>query len=723
MFGYFTEDSRKALTLSKKEKDINNSDFISTKHLLLSILSIDNDLKKKLNSYGLNYSNVKRLIQRDNNKSNTYFYSPRLKDILEKLIIDSKDSNTEITIEKLFLSIIIKDTEAYKLLNKLNININNLTRELKTNKDKTLLIDKLGINLNNENIDKVIGREKEIDELIEILNRKNKCNPVLVGEAGVGKTAIVEGLVTRIINKEVPDNLLNRKIYSLDIASIISGTKYRGEFEEKIKRIVEEVIDNEDIILFIDEIHSLVGAGSSMDGGLDASNILKPYLARGKLKIIGATTLNEYSKTIEKDKALDRRFQKILVKEPDKKTLKDILMNTKNIYEKYHGVIISEDVIDEIIKLSKKYIYNKKEPDRSIDILDDVSSKVSIKKLEEEKELEVLNDNLKDLLELKKKYLKQKDFIKVFNTKEKEIIIKNKLDKVALSLLRKRNRKRITVEDVRSIVSEKSLIPILDNLDINDLKNNLKSKIINQGKAIDKLVSIIKKIKYNLKEDNKSYSLLFSGNTGVGKTYLAKEFSKYLTNNIIKLDMNEYILPESINKLIGSPQGYIGYNEETLLDQVKNNPYSVLILDEIEKANKNILNFFLNILDEGYAVDNKGNKIRFDNVIIIMTTNAFVKENSIGFNNNKKDSNVFPKEFINRIDEIIEFNDANLESVKIIIEKIVNDYNKKYNRELLLSEEEKKIVINKSEYINFGYRKLSRLIKKTLDNKIIKTIL
>ena len=272
-------------------------------------------------------------------------------------------------------------------------------------------------------------------------------------------------------------------------------------------------------------------------------------------------------------------------------------------------------------------------------------------------------------------------------------------------------------------VSEKSLIPILDNLDINDLKNNLKSKIINQGKAIDKLVSIIKKIKYNLKEDNKSYSLLFSGNTGVGKTYLAKEFSKYLTNNIIKLDMNEYILPESINKLIGSPQGYIGYNEETLLDQVKNNPYSVLILDEIEKANKNILNFFLNILDEGYAVDNKGNKIRFDNVIIIMTTNAFVKENSIGFNNNKKDSNVFPKEFINRIDEIIEFNDANLESVKIIIEKIVNDYNKKYNRELLLSEEEKIIVINKSEYINFGYRKLSRLIKKTLDNKIIKTIL
>ena len=722
MFGYFTEDSRKALTLSKKEKDINNSEYISTKHLLLAILSIDNDLKKKLNSYGLSYSNVKRLIQKDNKKSNTYFYSPRLKDILEKLIIDSKDSNTDITIERLFLSIVIKDTEAYKILNKLNININNLTKELKTNKDKSLLIDKLGINLNNESIDKVIGRDKEIDELIEILNRKNKCNPILIGEAGVGKTAIVEGLVNRIINKEVPDNLLNKKIYSIDIASIISGTKYRGEFEEKIKRIIDEIIENKDIILFIDEIHSLVGAGSSMDGGLDASNILKPYLSRGKLKVIGATTLNEYSKTIEKDKALDRRFQKILVKEPDKRELKEILLNIKNIYEKYHGVLINEDVINEIIKLSKKYIYNKKEPDRSIDILDSVSSKVSIKKIEEEKELETLNNDLKDILELKKKYLKQKDFNKVFNTKEKEIIIKNKLDKVALSLLRKRKRKRITIEDVRNIVSEKSLIPILNNIDINNLKNSLKSKIINQDKAIDKLLSIIKKIKYNLKEDNKSYSLLFSGNTGVGKTYLAKEFSKYLTNNIIKIDMNEFTLPESINKIIGSPQGYIGYNEETLLDQVKNNPYSVLILDEIEKANKNILNFFLNILDEGYAVDNKGNKIRFDNVIIIMTTNAFVKENSIGFNNSKKDSNTFPKEFLNRIDEIINFNEADLDSVKLLIDKIVNDYNKKYNKKLLLPEEEKNKIINKSEYNVFGYRKLSRLIKKTLDSKVIETI-
>ena len=323
----------------------------------------------------------------------------------------------------------------------------------------------------------------------------------------------------------------------------------------------------------------------------------------------------------------------------------------------------------------------------------------------------------------KKKYLKNKDFEKVFSTKDKEIILKDKKDKVELNLLSIRKRKRITLDDVRNIISEKSLIPILNDLDINDLRNSLKSKIINQDNAINKLMSIIEKIKYNLKEDNKSYSLLFSGNTGVGKTYLAKEFSKYLTNNIIKLDMNEYILSESINKLIGSPQGYIGYNEETLLDQVKNNPYSVLILDEIEKANKTILNFFLNILDEGYALDNKGNKIRFDNVIIIMTTNAFVKENAIGFNNKKKDSNIFPKEFINRIDEIVEFNDVSLKSIDLIMNNIVKEYNLKYNKDLVLTQKERKFIVDKSDYINFGYRRLSRLIKKELDNKVLKTII
>ena len=722
MFGYFTEDARKALTLSKKEKDNYNSEFISTKHLLLAILSINNNLTKKLNYYGLNYSRIRRLISRDNNKNNNYIYSTKLRSILEKIIIESKDNNQKIDIEELFLSIISKDTEACMLLNKLNIKTSILIKELNSNKDKCLLLDKIGVNLNNENIDKVVGREKEINELIEVLNRKNKCNPVLIGEAGVGKTAIVEGLVNKILNKDVPTYLLNKKIYSLDIASIVSGTKYRGEFEEKIKKIIDEIIDNEDIILFIDEIHTLVGAGSSIDGGLDASNILKPYLSRGKLKIIGATTLNEYSKTIEKDKALDRRFQKIMIKEPNNKQLKEILMNIKNTYEKYHGVLINEDVIDEIIKLSKKYIYNKKEPDRSIDILDDVSSKVSIKKIKEEKELEILNNDLKDILELKKKYLKEKDFEKVFNTKKKEIILKDKINKVELNLLRIRKRKRVTVEDVKNIVSEKSLIPILDNIDINDLKDHLKSKIINQDNAIDKLVSIIKKIKYNLKEDNKSYSLLFSGNTGVGKTYLAKEFSKYLTNNIIKIDMNEYTLPESINKLIGSPQGYIGYNEEILLDQVKINPYSVLILDEIEKANKNIINFFLNILDEGYALDNKGNKIRFDNVIIIMTTNAFIKEKCMGFNNNIKTTNYFSKEFINRIDEIIEFNDASLESVNCFIEKEIGDYNFKFNKDLDLVLKERENIITKSDYTNFGYRKLGRLIKKELDKKIIETI-
>ncbi len=725
MFGYFTEDARKALVLSRREKDNLGSEFISTKHLLLAILYFNNSLCKKLNSYGITYAKVKKLLCRDNKRNNDYYYSPELKKILEKIIIDSKDHEREISLEDLFISIIDNDTEASKIIKKVSRKTNEILNDLNNRKNNGLLIDKLGINLTNEfaNVDRVIGRDKEVDELIEILNRRNKCNPLLVGEAGVGKTAIVEGLAYKIIKRDVPDSLQNKKIYSLDLASILSGTKYRGEFEEKIKRIIDEIINNEDIILFIDEIHTLVGAGASMDGGLDASNILKPYLSRGKIKIIGATTINEYSKTIEKDKALDRRFKKIIIKEPDKNMLKEILLNIKKQYEEFHGVIISNEVIDEIIKLSKKYIYNKKEPDRSIDILDDVSSKVALMKTFDEKELDNLNHELDIVLSNKRKYLLKRNYKKLFNIKRDEVLLRDSINKVKLKILMQRKHKKITINDVQNIISEKSLIPVLNDIDINDLKSSLRNKIINQENAIDKLIDIVKKLKYNLKDDNKSYSLLFSGNTGVGKTYLAKEFSKYLTNNIIKIDMNEYILPESINKLIGAPQGYVGYNEETLLDKVKNNPYSVLILDEIEKANTNILNFFLNILDEGYALDNKGNKIRFDNVIIIMTTNAIMNKKSIGFDNKtRNDFSAFPKEFINRIDELITFNDATLESVKLVIDKVVNDYNNKYNKRIVLSNEEENEIISKSDFNIFGYRKLGRLIKKKLYNILVETI-
>lgn len=699
MFSNFTLDARKALTLAKKERDELNNEFVSSEHLLLSILSIRCELSKKLKEYNLTYKVIKEYVLKNNKqdkKTNWYFYSDILKNILEKIIIDSKDLGEYISINNLFLSIINDSkSNANKILNELDIDINRINIDLQITKKRIRksILDSISTNLNDEafKLDKIIGREKEIRNIIETLNRKTKNNPILVGEAGVGKTAIVEELARRIVNKEVPKNLLNKKIISIDTASIVSGTKYRGDFEDKFKKIINEVLVDENIILFIDEIHTIVGAGSSIDGGIDASNILKPYLARNKLSLIGATTYNEYSKTIEKDKALDRRFQKISIKEPNKKELKDILMKVKKSYEDYHKVLISEEIIDEIIKLSSKYIINKNEPDRSIDVLDDVSTLVSLKELDEQSKINSLLKELDKVKDDKIKLIKNKRFKEAIILKSKEIVLKEQIDNLKIRLIYKTKRKRITISDVKEVLYRK--VGIKNNIDLNVLK----SKVINQDKAIDTLIDITNRFK----KDNRCYSLLFSGNTGVGKTYLAKEYSKLLTDKVIKLDMNEYILKENINKLIGSPPGYIGYNEETLLDTVKNNPYCVLILDEIEKCNKRILDFFLNILDEGYACDNKGNKISFNNVIIIMTTNSLVKKEGIGFNNTIKNNfDSFSKEFINRIDEVVVFNNIDKSSVL----KLLSRYN--------LSDEEVNDLLNKSEYKTFGFRKLNRLLKK-----------
>ena len=416
MFSNFTLDARKALTLAKKERDELSNEFVSSEHLLLSILSIRCDLSKKLKEYNLTYKIIKEYVLKNNKqdkKTNWYFYSDALKNVLEKIIIDSKDLGEYISINNLFLSI-INDSKcnANKILNELDIDINRINIDLQITKKKIKksILDSISTNLNEESdkFDKIIGREKEINAIIEILNRKTKNNPILVGEAGVGKTAIVEELARRIANKEVPKNLLNKKIISIDTASIVSGTKYRGDFEDKLKKIINEVLVDENIILFIDEIHTIVGAGYSIDGGIDASNILKPYLARNKLSLIGATTYNEYSKTIEKDKALDRRFQKISIKEPSKKELKYILMKTKKSYEDYHKVIISEEIIDEIIRLSSKYVINKNEPDRSLDILDDVSTLVSLRELDEQNKINSLLKELDKIRNEKIKLIKNK---------------------------------------------------------------------------------------------------------------------------------------------------------------------------------------------------------------------------------------------------------------------------------------------------------------------------
>ena len=739
MFGKFSEEARKALALANLEMSKLNHPFVGSEHLLLGILSINNDLTKLLKKNGLTYKVFKEELVKTvgigKEGNNWFLYTPLLKNILKRVVVDAKDLNEEITITNLFLSILNEgEGVAYRLLVGLSINLDKINYEInnmnKKKKGKKLLLNELGVNLNeevkNNKIDPVIGRENETNRLIEILCRRTKNNPVLVGNAGVGKTAIVENLARRINNYEVPSSLINKTIISIDMASILSGTKYRGEFEEKLKKIIKELNENKNIILFIDEIHTIVNAGSS-EGAIDASNILKPYLARGFIKVIGSTTLTEYKQSIEKDKALDRRFQKIMVEEPNKKELKNILINIKPIYESYHGVIISDQIIDEIINLSSKYIYDRYEPDRSIDILDEVSSRVSLREIKEEKELNIINKKIKSMKKKKTEALNEKNYKKACDIKEEELALENKRDNIELNILRNKRIKKVSLNDVKDVISSKSGIPIVleeKNIfnEITKIEKNLKSKIIGQEKAIDSLIENTKKIKLGIKDNDKCYSILFSGNTGVGKTFLSKKYASLLSNHVIKLDMSEFSLSESINKLIGSPAGYIGYNDDkNLIEEIRDFPYSILILDDIEKAHKSIIDFFLNIIDEGYCLDNKGNKIRFDNVVILMTTNNILKKQRVGFNEEEKEV-IGLNSFTNRVDDVINLEDLKESDINKIIYNEIMKYNKKTKSFIKLSLDEIERIKEKSEYKKYGARKLYKTIKKELDNRLVNII-
>ena len=728
MFSIFNEDLQLVLKHAQKEMIDLNSERIGTEHILLSILYFKSNTSKILKKYKLDYYKIKKDLY-SNNKTNITFinYSKLLKKIFSELIINSKENKEEITTEKILEKIIKEETSmAYRILNEYKVDINSLYYEI-SKKNKKVLINnysKLYIDLNSMvkkgKIDKVIGRDEELKRIIEILLRKNKNNPLLVGNAGVGKTAIVEELARRIENKEVPKALLNKRILSIDLASIVSGTKYRGEFEEKMKKIISMIEEDNDKILFIDEVHTIVSAGAG-EGAIDAANILKPYLARGNIKLIGATTLDEFKKYIEKDKALERRFQKIIINEPSRIELKEILYNSKSIYEKHHNVNISLDIIDELIRLSNLYVYDRSEPDKSFDILDEVCSKVSLKESSEEIKLKEYKNILIKLNKEKNNYLKEEKYKKACLIKTKEINITNKINEL-IKIINNKNKKNVTKKDLYEVIENRSNIPILKikNNNITDKIDELKSIYFNQEKAINCLKSITSIIQANILKNTKCYSLLFTGNSGVGKTSLAKKYAELLTNNVIKIDMNEFTTKESINKLIGSPAGYVGHNENiNTFEKIRNKPFSVLILDEIEKADKSIINFFLNILDEGYCNDNKGNVIRFDNVMIIMTSNAIIKTNKVGFNNYKHNNiySYFPKEFINRIDEIVEFNSFSNNDIKVFI----NNESKKYN-DLKLTDEEINKIIRDSNYKESGVRSIIKIIKKINDKKAISII-
>lgn len=750
MFGNFTEEARQTIVRAKKEMYNLKHPYVGSEHLLLAILKDNNLISKKLKEFNLTYDKLKEeiinVIGTGSIETEWFLYTPLLKRIMENAIINSKENNDgEVTIEHLFTSLLEEgEGVAIRIMIGMNIDIDKLYNEFsyrfinKTRKHQKLTIEELGTNLNekakNKELDPVIGREQEIKRLLEILCRRTKNNPLLIGEAGVGKTAIIEELSRLIINEEVPYQLKNKKIINLDMASLVAGTKYRGEFEDRVRKLLKEVEDNEEIILFIDEIHTLVGAGGA-EGAIDASNIFKPALARGKLRLIGATTTEEYKKFIKNDKALDRRFQTINIEIPDKKKVKQILTKIKPIYEKYHNVTLSNEIIELITNLSEKYVYDRNEPDKSIDILDEVCSYVNLKENKKLKKYNQINKELQKTINNKKEAIIQNDFKKasVYKMTEKKLI--NEINNIELNLEKSKMQKRVTKEDVAEVIYKKTSIPVYELLNekekiIEKIENGLKEKIIGQDKTIKNLMNVAKRIKLGFQE-NKCYSILFCGPSGVGKTLTAETFGKNLVGkNIIRLDMTEYIEPHSVSKIIGSPPGYVGYEDKNILEEIKSKPHSVLILDEIEKAHPNIINLFLQVLDNGKIKDSKGNYIRFDNITIIMTSNIGFHDINIGFQKNNQKVITKLKEhfsipFINRIDNIVLFDELSKKNIEQLLEQKIFNIKRKYlkNVTLIIDQKVKEEIIEESNYQEFGARKLDKIIKDKIENQIIDKII
>ena len=750
MYNSFTEDSRKILITAKEEMKKLKHPYVGSEHLLLAILKDKNEISDRLKIFNLDYEKLKNeiinIVGIGSKESDCFLYTPLLKRVMENAIYEARENNNgKVTIAHLFSSLLEEgEGIAIRILIGMDIDINDLYQEFaykfhtKKSKNKKLLIDELGIDLTKkareENQEKSVGRENEIKMVIEILCRKKKNNPILIGEAGVGKTAIVEELSRLISIGEVPNILKNKRIISLDMSTTIAGTKYRGEFEERINKILKEIEENDDIILFIDEIHTLVGAGGA-EGAIDASNIFKPALARGKIRCIGATTTNEYKKFITSDKALDRRFQKVNIKEPDYNTLKAILSSSRDLYSSFHKTIISDEIIDYIMELSSKYIKNRYEPDKSIDIIDEVCAHVSLKENKKLKQYNDLNRKLNEILNIKKNSLLKKDYTNASIYKEEENKLMTKINKLELELS-KDNKIKVTKEDVIDIVSRKSNIPIyklksFDIKDVYDFEKKLKDKIIGHDKNIDELVKVYKKLKLGLKDDNMCYSMLFTGSSGVGKTNLAKLFGNNISNNVIKLDMSEFSEPHSISKLLGSPAGYVGYDDnKNILESIKDNPFSVLILDEIEKAHPNVLNLLYQILDDGKLKDSKGETIYFNNCTIIMTSNIGYNKKNIGFNNDNKVNNelkeTFSIPFINRIDSIFNFNNLNEDNIRKIIKINLDKLKDKYKQKNIKIKINNKIIdeiVKLSNYIEYGARKIEKIIKNNIESIVINQIL
>ena len=620
----------------------------------------------------------------------------------------------------------------------------NKKTEKKTKKKKYL--DTYGTNLTNKakdgQLDLVIGRDKEIQRIIQILNRRSKNNPCLIGEPGVGKTAIAQGLAIKIANQNVPAKLLGKEVYLLDMTSVIAGTQFRGQFESRMKGIIDECKQCGNIILVIDEIHNIIGAGDG-EHSMNAANILKPSLSNGDIQLIGTTTLKEYRKYIEKDSALERRFQQVIVEEPNIEESIGILEGIKKYYEEYHKVKISTDVIKQAVIMSEKYIHDRFLPDKAIDILDEACSRINLENKDLYR-LEVLKRDLADVQSQKEEVEEAdttEDFQKVADLKTKECQLIEEID----SLNKKMKLKNLTVQDIATVIESWTKIPVkkiteAETQKLLNLETNLHKRIIGQEEAVSSVARAIRRNRAGLQNEKRPPSFIFVGPTGVGKTELAKSLAYEMfgsEDSIIRVDMSEYMESHSTAKLIGAPPGYVGYDDAgQLTEKVKRKPYSIILLDEIEKAHPDVFNILLQVLDDGKLTDSQGNTVSFANTIIIMTSNAGsnLNNNSIGFGKQTVDKSkiedslkdVFRPEFLNRIDEIIVFDPLQKEQLLQIVDLMLKDTIKALKEKDIsfeISEPAKQYILDKGTNIKFGARPLRRAIQRYIDDEISEKIL
>ncbi|MDN5359242.1 MAG: ATP-dependent Clp protease ATP-binding subunit ClpC [Thermotogaceae bacterium] len=786
-FDKFSQEAAELFLISQKEAEQFGHRLIDAEHILLAVAKISSSTVYDIlvNQYDIDYEDIKNEVLKSlgqgftRTSSMSPQISPRLKGILEMAFEESKVFETQkIETEHVFLAILRHNQNgAVRILSRLNVNVTTLNRDLLTRmnpkkdvgfgEDKKInnylikQLEEFGTNLNemaeSGNLDPVIGRENEIQRLMQILIRRKKNNPVLIGEPGVGKTAIVNGLVEKIVQNKVPVILKNKTIISLDMASLIAGTKYRGEFEKRMKKLIKIIQQDQNIIVFIDEIHTIVGAGAA-EGAVDAANILKPALANGTIKCIGATTPDEYRKNIEKDAALERRFQKISVNEPDYDQTIKILEGLKPKYELHHKVEYTQDAIKESVKLSRAYITDHFLPDMAIDVIDEAGAKKRLNALKVPEEFTEMEDKI-DLLKQKRlNAANQNDYYKAKELQEEEKELKEEFSREYQEWKEEALNKIEIVgfDDVADVISKWTGIPLhkIEEDESNKLLNmeaSLHERVVGQEESIIAISKAIRRARSGLKDPKRPVgTFLFLGPTGVGKTELAKTLATYLFGNersLLRYDMSEYMERFSVSRLIGAPPGYVGYEEGgTLTEAVRRNPYSVILLDEIEKAHPDVYNILLQIADEGRLTDSQGRNVDFRNVILIMTSNIGGEiinksKNALGFEIQHDDNmkyqdmkktvmnevkNVFRPEFLNRLDDIIVFHQLSREHISSIIDILLSDLSIRLSEKELtleLSKNAREFLIDQGFDPIYGARPLKRALQRNIEDPLAEELL